>query len=169
MGADLVDTAAETSKVTDQEFAREIGPWGFAVMAAAMLGIFFSRLATGLGAVQSAGYSLSALFLVPMVWVFAGRYPSYWLARVAERRVRVLFVFFWVSLIAKLFFLPWPESISATSMVLAAICAVFAGFAASHGFRRVAAADVDPIRETHLMPVLLHPLVIAAFATLLIV
>jgi hypothetical protein len=155
--------------VTDHEFAREVGPWGFAVLAAAMLGIFFSRLATGVGALQSVGYSLSALFLVPMVWVFAGRYASYWLERVPEGRVQVLFIAFWAVLTAKLFFLPWPESISATSAIAAAICAVFAGFAASRGFRRVAAGDVEPIHDTNLMPLLLHPILIAVFATLLIV
>jgi hypothetical protein len=155
--------------MTDREFASEVGPWGLAVMTAAMLGIFFSRGATGLGALQSAGYSLSALFLVPMAWVFGGRYASYWLARVPKRRVQILFVVFWAVLTAKLFFLPWPDAISPTSTVLATIGAVFAGFAASRGFHRISAGDVEPIRETNLMPVLLHPLLIAVFVTLLIV
>jgi hypothetical protein len=155
--------------MTDREFAREVGPWGLGVMTAAMLGIFFSRWAMGLDALQSAGYSLSALFLIPMVWVFAGRYASYWLARVSKRRVQILFVVFWALLTAKLFFLPWPEAISPTSIVLATMGAVVAGFAASRGFHRVSAGDVEPIRETNLMPILLHPILIVVFATLLIV
>ena len=90
----------------DRALAREVGPWGFAATAVAMIGIFFSRLASGIDVLQSVGYTFFALLLVPLTWMFAGRYASYWLTRGSRKQiVRSVFVVFWVLLTAKLFFL----------------------------------------------------------------
>jgi hypothetical protein len=169
MGYDLGSRCYDLKRVTDKEFIAEVGPWGFAVMVAAMLGIAFSRYTTGLTITQSVGYSLSALLLVPMVWVFAGRYASFWLAKLPSARVQVFFVGFWTLLIAKLFFLPWPESVSAAHGATAAVCAGFAGFAAWRAFRRIAAGLVEPLHDRTFTPSLLLPILVAVFATLFVV
>lgn len=167
--ASLDALASPGVHVTDREFVREVGPWGFATMVAAMLGISFARFTDGLGLLQSFGYSLVALLLVPIIWFFAGRYASYWLSRATPKNVvQALFIAFWALLTAKLFFLPWPDSISLLGTAAAVLCAAFSAYAAAQSFRRVAAGDIQPLRDTTVLPWLLHPLLIAAFAILLL-
>jgi len=154
----------------DKAFAREVGPWGFAATAIAMIGIFFSGLASGIDILQSVGYTFFALLLVPLSWMFAGRYASYWLMRVSRKQiVRSVFIVFWVLLTAKLFFLSGPQSVSVGGILLAASCALFSGYAAARAFKRVESGKIEVLSDTSMPPWLAHSMVIVALAMFFLV
>jgi len=154
----------------DKALAREIGPWGFAATAVAMVGIFFSRLASGIDVLQSVGYTFFALLLVPLTWMFAGRYASYWLAKGSRKQiVRSVFVVFWVLLTAKLFFLSGAQSVSVGGILVAAVCALFSGYAAARAFKRVESGKIEALRDTSMPLWLAHPMVIVALAVFFLV
>jgi hypothetical protein len=156
--------------MNDREFIAEIGPWGFATAAVAMLGVFASRLATGIGVLESIGYALCVFLLLPFFWLFAGRYASYWFGRASHKRVvQFMFVVLWALLIVKLFFVGGPETVSAPALLIASLAAVFAGYAAARAFRRIAAGNIQAVGDEGMPGWLMHFLLLAALAVLLAV
>lgn len=134
--------------MNDGEFLTEVGPWGFAVTAVTMLGVFFARLATDIGPLQSFGHTLSAFVLVPFLWLSSGRYSAYWMLRLKHKGVvRSLFICFWGIFTAKLLFLGGSASISLYGISLAMACGLFSCYAASCSFRRVEAGDIKEFHE----------------------
>ncbi len=134
--------------MNDREFLTEVGPWGFAVTVVTMFGIFFARLATDIGPLQSFGYTLAAFVLVPFLWLSSGRYSAYWLLRSKRKGiVRGLFICFWGFFTAKLFFLGESNSISPYGISLAMTCGLFSCYAANCSFRRVEAGAIEEFHE----------------------
>lgn len=161
----------------DEEFISEIGFWGFAVTAVAMVCIFFARFLDGVDVLQSIGYTFFALLIVPFVWLASGRYASYWLRRSSRTRVvRLAFVVFWALFTAKLFFLGWPQpspraEMSLGAMSFVAMCSLFSGYASARAFRRIASGQIASVSdaEAGLPASLWHSLLVVAFVFYLLV
>lgn len=134
--------------MNDREFLTEVGSWGFAVTGITMLGIFFARLVTGIGPLQSFGHTLAAFVLVPFLWLSSGRYSAYWMLRLQHKGiVRGMFICFWGIFTAKLFFLGESNSISPYGISIATACGLFSCYAASCSFRRVEDGDIEEFHE----------------------
>jgi hypothetical protein len=146
--------------MSDEDFVRELSPWGFLATASAMLAVILAGFVNGASASRAVGYSSFVLLLVPFAWVTIGRYARTCFLRWPKGKIlRAVYVVFWMAFSAKLTLLLAPDASSNSTLVLAVATSLCVGFAAARNSPRIVDGQLpalidpsgDPPWATHLV------------------